>query len=281
MSVPIILTTELTNVCSLECVFCPRKNARNSVGFMKMDLFKKIIDEGLDAGVRRVIFDKDGDPLMSPDVVNCLKYIRSKDPEMYVSFNTPAVFFPADIMRGLLENNLTRIVFSLLAFFPSTYEAVTKHDLYDMAARNIREFLHLKEESGAKTEVILKMVAIDGISETEQNLFKGKWEKWPGVDKVVIDPVFDWHGMYSGKKVPLEFGKYCKEIFMNMVVNYDGRVSLCCLDARKEQIVGDLNKQALLQVWNGPEMTAARACWGRGDTSTLPLCSRCERWRIR
>lgn len=42
------ITVELTNQCNVSCTFCPRQSVDMKIGFMSMELYKKIIDEASD-----------------------------------------------------------------------------------------------------------------------------------------------------------------------------------------------------------------------------------------
>ena len=39
------ITIELTNQCNVSCTFCPRQQVPMEIGFMKKELYYKIIDE--------------------------------------------------------------------------------------------------------------------------------------------------------------------------------------------------------------------------------------------
>jgi len=43
---PTHIDFESTNNCNLRCVMCPREFMKEDKGFMDIDLFKKVIDEG-------------------------------------------------------------------------------------------------------------------------------------------------------------------------------------------------------------------------------------------
>jgi len=57
----------------------------------------------------------------------------------------------------------------------------------------------------------------------------------------------------------------------------DGRVTLCCMDYRHEEILGDVREASLEDIWNGEAFEQARARI-RGDATAGPnfLCDRCE-----
>jgi radical SAM protein with 4Fe4S-binding SPASM domain len=278
MDKPQVVVTELTNNCILKCSFCPRQTVGTPVGFMDFDLFKKIVDEASEWGVSRIIFDKDGDPLLSPYLIKCLEYIRSKPKPMMVSFNTPAVHMSKTIMTRLLELGLDKICFSVIASYPSTYKKITGNDKLPQVESNVREFIKLKNKMGSHTFVVVKMVCVNGITKKEMDAFTKKW-KIMGVNRIAVDKYFDWHNLYDKKELVPKTNnqKVCLEPFTSMNVNWDGTVSICCLDAKKEHIVGDVNTQTLNDIWEGDKIQDYRQKIISKATDDLEPCKYCNR----
>lgn len=70
-------------------------------------------------------------------------------------------------------------------------------------------------------------------------------------------------------------GLFCGKPARELVVRWDGRVTLCSEDWRGEVLLGDLNTQTLEQVWYGEPMRAARARAMAGLRDLRP-CSKCD-----
>ena len=49
----------------------------------------------------------------------------------------------------------------------------------------------------------------------------------------------------------------------------DGRAVTCCMDYNGVQGVGDLNFQSVMEIWNGPVLSAIRRNFGKLDDSGL------------
>ena len=56
----------------------------------------------------------------------------------------------------------------------------------------------------------------------------------------------------------------------------DGRAVTCCMDYNGVQGVGDLNSQSVMEIWNGPGLSAIRRNFGKLDYSGFPTCLRCD-----
>jgi hypothetical protein len=57
-----------------------------------------------------------------------------------------------------------------------------------------------------------------------------------------------------------------------MSVLWDGRVVTCCMDSNGVQVVGDLNKQTVQEVWTGPVLAGLRKDFGNLDYEKYPVC---------
>src|SRR3982750_2936536 len=51
---PEIVQIESTNICNAKCVFCPRDEMHRRQGVMSLELFKKVVDECAELGIRHL-----------------------------------------------------------------------------------------------------------------------------------------------------------------------------------------------------------------------------------
>jgi hypothetical protein len=59
-------------------------------------------------------------------------------------------------------------------------------------------------------------------------------------------------------------------------VNFDGQVSVCCVDWSYGTIVGDLTKTSLTEIWNGTALREFRLAHLRGERATIAACANCQ-----
>lgn len=59
----------------------------------------------------------------------------------------------------------------------------------------------------------------------------------------------------------------------SMIIGWDGSVTLCCVDARRTQVVGNVSEASIAEVWAGAGFTRSRELLAAGEN---PLCNRCE-----
>ena len=83
---PVRFNVEPTNYCNLSCSMCPRELNR-PFGYMELNLFKKIIDESILYGKRLIItLNKDGEPLLHPELTQMIKYAKDKESAHKINF---------------------------------------------------------------------------------------------------------------------------------------------------------------------------------------------------
>jgi radical SAM protein with 4Fe4S-binding SPASM domain len=66
----------------------------------------------------------------------------------------------------------------------------------------------------------------------------------------------------------------CRYPWHSVSVLADGRVVPCCRDINGDMILGDLNRQSLSEIWNGPAIRSLRRALAAGDRGN-PLCRAC------
>jgi len=70
-------------------------------------------------------------------------------------------------------------------------------------------------------------------------------------------------------------GKRCALPFRQMAVHWDGTVMICCNDWRGEYYCGNILKEGVEAIWQGPAMGAAREMLYRGKREMRP-CKGCD-----
>src|SRR5574341_1351276 len=85
---PIAINIETTNHCNEECWFCPRADATRGFGFASLEMVRNIVDEGVPHGPITYFLHKDGEPLMHPQILEIIRYIKGAHPENKIHLTT-------------------------------------------------------------------------------------------------------------------------------------------------------------------------------------------------
>ncbi|MFH1847088.1 MAG: radical SAM protein [Candidatus Omnitrophota bacterium] len=234
---------EVTNHCNLNCSMCPVKSEmRRDKGYMRFDLFKKVIDEN--PQLEFVLPFQWGEPLLHPEIFDMIQYATDKGIRSMMTTN--GVLLDDEKTDKLLHCGLTRLTFSLDGT-AEVYEKVRKVPYQDIK-KKILNFISERDKQKSSLKVDLNMVVF---GETE-NVVRDYKKEWKGIaDRIQIIPRLEQKG--RNRIYP------CRELWRgSLVVLWDGRVVPCCADYDAKQVVGDVNKETLVNIWQGEKMQRLR-----------------------
>jgi Iron-sulfur cluster-binding domain len=85
-------------------------------------------------------------------------------------------------------------------------------------------------------------------------------------------------GVFSYKKdLPYRSLRLCRLLAYYILIYDDGKVSACaCRDSENVMEIGDITKESLVQIRNGPRFKEMVAAFMRRDISKMPLCLNCD-----
>jgi len=287
------------NVCNFLCAFCPTsdKELLRSVdrpsGVMDFDLFVRIVDQLAELTQRHarrlsiLHLYKDGEPLLNrrfPEMAAHAKRARVAD---LVSTTTNGSLLTEDLSRKLLDSGIDQIRISIIHLGSDRYRELTKSwSDYEKIRANVA-FLHAEKKRLHKGTRILVKINDTALTEEERRRFKADFE---GIsDDLRIDSLMGWSLSESkdftlGVAIstgmdgvsPLQQRRVCPEPFSRLAVNFDGQVSVCCVDWSYGTIVGDLRHENLADVWNGERLKRFRISHLTGNRASIPACAQCQ-----
>lgn len=284
MDFPYILNIEPTNACNLNCMMCPREKSKRKVGFISIDLYKKIIDECANhKKLFRLFLQKDGEPLLHPDIVEMVRYAKEKKVAKHVSIITNGVALKEELAEGLIKAGLDEIIFSIDTTDPQKYIKIKGKDHLEKVEKNIENLIKIRSSLKAKNPYIHARIINMNLSEEELTSFRNRWAIADDIDLI---PFHTWHSAIEGeltyKKNGKDIKRYpCSLLWYTGVINWDGEFSLCCIDYNSDGIVGDVNNQTVHEIWNGEEMRKIRKYHIDGEYDKIKICSKCEYWLIK
>ena len=83
------------------------------------------------------------------------------------------------------------------------------------------------------------------------------------------------HGI-DGNSNLNDLRQVCPEPFKGLAVNFDGTVSLCCVDWSHQTLVGDLKRERFLDIWNGEKLKQFRLLHLRNERHKIAPCENCH-----
>ena len=268
--------------CNSKCVMCAHAY-KQLTGIMKMDLFKKIIKECHSLGIKDVGLNVYGEPFMDPFIFERIRFLRKYN--MNYGFFTNGSLLDKSKAKILFKlGGLKSINFSVCGYKPETYEAVMVGLKRDVAYKNIIDFLSLKEIFHQHDLYVSISTVKLHLNKKDMNDFVKFWQKQKGVDAIITADLWDRVGTQSVENIGV-LGKIhkkniwcspCKQLWGNVYIYYDGRVAPCCDDGDKRKlIVGDVNSQNLLEIFNGKPLENLRKLHLENKRHLHPVCGAC------
>lgn len=281
LAYPTVINIETTNHCNEKCWFCPRAEATRGFGFVSMNVVRKVVDQGVPHGGIVYYLHKDGEPLMHPQILDIIAYIKAAHPKNEVRLTTNGTLLKEQSARRLIELKVDQLRVGVRAATRETFLRVHKKDLFDRVKANVERVLELKQEMAATLPMVVVQIVVCEDTVGEIDLFRQQWG-----DKDVFMEIKDfmsWGGWTADSTLPLNNDDPqrppCIDPFHNLVVNWDGKVSLCSLDWNNSVPLGDVAKQDVLAVWHGEPVTAVRQAHLKGNFKHNSMCANCQEWR--
>lgn len=261
---------EITNVCNLDCVFCPKTDrAKHTLTLEAFD----VLTSRLKGEVRFLYFHLMGEPFLHPQLPQFVRMAREKGFTPVLTTNGTLLSRRTDLLEELPH----KVQISL-----HSHEGNGKADLreyigevmtfaMEAARRGCIIVLRLWNEGGhnSQNQTILNLIA-----EHQPRPWTERHDGWKLADNLFLenDNVFEWpdlqHKVYDEEEV------FCYALRNQIGVLVDGTVVPCCLDHNGDMPLGNLYKQSLEQILASPRARALYEGFTR-HAAVEPLCQRC------
>jgi radical SAM protein with 4Fe4S-binding SPASM domain len=268
-----------TNLCNAECIMCPHSKLKK-MGTMKMNLYKKIVDNCQKLGIKIVTLSFFGEPLLDKELIKKIEYAKNKG--IYVGFYSNSSLLDEKWASELIKSGLDTITISFDGYSKETYEKIRKKLKFDVVKKNILNLIETRKKMKKNTpQINLVLVELEENKREIKNFYKEWGEK---VDSINIINMRNWANdiQKEGTKESFHFNKKikrkpCALIWLKMVVDWNGDVVLCCDDWNHSTILGNLNKQTIEEIWKGEKLKKIREAHKKGEFYKIPLCSGCNK----
>jgi hypothetical protein len=250
------------------------------------------LEQAYQIGVKECGFALIDEPFMSKDLENYVLTAKKIGYE-YVFFNTNGALANKERIGKLLNNGLDSIKFSINAGTAETYKKVHGRDDFQKVINNITETANLRAAMNVRVRIF--------VSFAENSYNKGEGELLENILSNVIDKLYvvpavnQGGGMYEeiqqnivtkedtlwgryksadNSKSIIE-GKICPYPFKRVSITSEGYLTACCVDAKNELVVADLNKTSLKDAWNCDKMKELRSWHLTGKIPANCKCYNC------
>ena len=212
------INIEVTSHCNKACSICPMRDRYKKdiipLGYMDIDLFKRLVDECVNFRPE-LNLHKDGEPLMHPQIGEMIKY--AKDMGFFVHFATNGMLLDQK-KEEIVESGLDLLTISVCDKIP--YES-------------IEAFMEYKGTRKPITQIKVY----------------GDRDDLPQADRVIRRQLHEWTDSDSRKTL-----KPCSKLLTSMAITWDGYYSLCCVDYKREMTPLHVKSSSIEEAWKFNKM---------------------------
>jgi len=244
---------------------------------MSLKTFKNIIKQGK-GKLEFISLQGYGEPLLNPKIFTMIKIAENHGIRTGISTN--ATILNKENSYKLIEAGLSHLTFAFDGAAKKTYEAIRRGAKYEIVAKNIKNFLKIKNKLNSNIFVVVQCIYM---AETANEIarFKKQWKK-KGVNALRIRQITQGISDYEKKikenflnrhKVP------CYWLWTEPTILDDGTVIPCCQDVNADVALGNINQKNLLNIWNSPKMQALRRAHREGRRNQISICKNCNMYQ--
>lgn len=278
---PGVILIDNISLCNLKCSMCFHKNMKRKPGIMKMDLYKRIIDEIAenkpDAQIWITFF---GEGLMLKDLPERVKYARDKGLTNII-LNSNGNLARPDFSKRLIEAGLNGFYVGIDAFKPETYEQIRVGGNLEKVTKGVLEYKKMLDEFGKPDQdVVVQFVEMD-INAAELQDFTNFWHGKHGI-KCKVRPMVSWAGKAGKQATNLKDDVErlpCYWAMNTINITDKGDVALCSVDLDCASPMGNVLESSIKEVWN-TTLREFRDNQRNGNWDKIPpMCQACKDWQ--
>jgi radical SAM protein with 4Fe4S-binding SPASM domain len=269
---------ENTNHCNARCVMCPRDSLTRPMGIMNFQLYEKIINEVAlhKDTVRRVHLHNYGEPLLDSQLPRRIQLAKQLGLR-HVYFVTNGSLLTEGMSRSIIENGLDEFKVSFYGIDDISYNSTMRGLDYNKTLNNIKNFVRVRGElKSSKPSLILQYLPVDS-DQSKIELFVRRFQSL--LQEEIGDRlnVFALHNYGGGKDyIPLgEIESICHYPWDTFMILQDGTVATCCFDYNGVQVLGDVTKNSIIDIWNNAKYKKLRKDFKRLDYTPYAVCMKC------
>ena len=281
------IALEINGGCNYKCNMCPQADGREKPFLKKLpiDLYKKIIDDGLQYGLEVVSLQGSGEPTLNRDMDRYVAYAKEKNIRCISVTN--GFLLNEEMSLSLIRAGIDTLRVSAIGYDRETYQKWMGRDAFDEVRENVRRFRELNEKLGGHTEISLYQLILDAEKREEETAHYIKnWVEPTGVEGEVW-MMHNWSGVYAD----IPYGRSGLEkrscgrpnapylyVRAGGLDGHLGAVVACCftLGQDSEAVLGHLDTQTIAEVVNGPEYENLRQLHHDNDFDQLSYCKDCD-----
>ena len=265
---------EITNVCNLNCKFCPDTNRKKE--FMSLEKFEEAIKK-IYKLTKLVTLHVKGEPLLHKDLENILKILEKYNLKTNITTNGTLIKDKLEVIKN--SNAVRQINFSLHSMVQN--ENINKKYLTDIfeSAEELKDIiisyrlwnLQNIKDNNINNDIINQIEDYYNIPNLKQQLLENEFIKLRENVFINQDTEFEWPNLNN--KPIIEKGR-CLALKEQVAILVDGTVVPCCLDNDGDIPLGNIFEETMEDILNKEKSITIKKNFENG-VITCKLCKTC------
>ena len=257
---------QTVDTCNARCIMCPHKSLPHNHQVIDDQVFIKIIQEikkGIDNGWvvqnPQVLLFLHNEPLCDPQILDKVEYIKNILSDCYIQIFTNGLNLKK-YTNPIIHSRLDYVYLSMYGYDHNSYNKIAGTSITPEKFQDIHESIEKIRK--------YKRVKIANCWQTENGtpiLFEYSSRAGFYTEKIYVDKILGCaHNRVEG--------------WLNFFA--DGKIPLCCMDWRKEAILGDITKNTLEEILLSEQYQILKdKANGKIGSESDFICKRCE-WTL-
>lgn len=290
-SFPALLEIQTINRCNALCPMCPYSHTIANMPLVKINgkLYSRILNElSKEKAFGTLVLSFQNEPLMDKELVKKAKEFKKIMPDKNLEIVTNGTLLNKENIP-LLYNYFDRISISINAYFKSTYDKIMNGKYYDPLMRNLEI---ISQNKAWINKTMLRFVKQKD-NYKEFNEFKRYWNnRGFSVFGFDVNTRVGSLKSYDSVKIPLTISKKVKMAFLKIISKFivkncyipllsfyirsNGDVVPCFNDYSNDNILGNVNKTSIRNIYNSPRYKKIREKAKNTSEPSHDICKKCD-----
>ena len=265
---PTHLDIETASACQMRCPMCYTTYMDNEKkGIMRLDIFKRIIDEAVQHRVYSVKLSWRGEPMLNKNLIEMIRYAKNAGIKEVAMLSNAERMTP-ELSKGIIEAGLDWISFSFDGM-ADTYNIIRAPAIFEETVEKIRNLRILRDRMNRKKPLIRVQSVLSVIQERADE-FLAIWDGIADMVNFISDQARD----FELKEMYHDPNYSCPTMYQRMTINHEGKVHQCISDYAGSMIMGDIKEKTLYEIWHDTPFQNLRKWFT--EHSALKNCEACR-----
>ncbi len=268
--VPNSMLIEVANICNHKCAFCAYPLMTRPSQVIDPELFKDIVAQAYELGVREVGLHGGSEPLACKQLEDHIATCRDLG-FSYIYFSTNGSLGDEKRFKTIIDSGIHSIKFSINGGDRETYKEIHGRDHFEKALENLKFVSEYRKSCSREIRLSVSFVEVPENAASLPALKKAVSHL---VDEIFHVPASNQSGQMLNLQISPTLPDTCQIPFNQINITQEGFLRGCCNDYQNMLAMVDLNKISLKEAWAGEYFRSFRRRHMVGDLGGT-LCHNC------